>query len=250
MWPKSKRKHGKHGGLACMKLWMTAVCLGSQASVRSSRVDVWSSRGQNLNFGIYPLHLKDYNRLLGCHRMFTVELSWRRQMIKTCICTIFRSKSDIFCGLFFVCFCFGFFSPQVKGIENWVSASGIIQMEAPVFCSSRRRGTVGWENSMQTVQESHRSHWPLAFLAYQKTFGSFQDWSNDLALMYQTNNTSVVPLRTLDPKEISKGFPLYFGPIPFKTKASHRSDKKSIWQDSKRLFLFFCLFSTPVICIF
>lgn len=52
--------------------------------------------------------------------------------------------------------------------------------------------------------------------------------SNDLALMYQTYNTSVVPLRALGPKEISKGFPLYFGPIPFKTKASHRSDKKGI----------------------
>lgn len=70
-------------------------------------------------------------------------------MIKTCICTIFRSKSDIFCGLLFVCFCFGF-PPQVKGIENWVSASGIIQMEAPVFCSSWREGL--WDEKIPCRQ--------------------------------------------------------------------------------------------------
>lgn len=58
-------------------------------------------------------------------------------MIKTCIYTNIRSTSDIFYSLVF-----GFGSPpphQVKGIENWVSASGIIQMEAPVFCSSGRK---------------------------------------------------------------------------------------------------------------
>lgn len=145
-------------------------------------------------------------------------------MIKTC--TSFRSMSDNFCGLFF-----GFGSPhsKVKRIGNWVSASGIIQMEAPVFCSSRRKGL--WDEKIP-CRERRRvidllGHW-LFWCIRRLLDLSKIEISNDLALMYQTNNTSVVPLRACDPKEISKGFPLYFGPIPFKAKASHRSDKKGI----------------------
>lgn len=94
----------------------------------------------------------------------------------------------------------------------------------------QEKGTVGQENLMQRVQSNDGSYWPLAFLVYQKRLLglSMTKVDYDLALIDQTNNTSVMPLRALDPKEKSKGFPFYFGPIPLQTKASHRSDKKGI----------------------
>lgn len=140
--------------------------------------------------------------------------------------------------------------PQIKGIENWVSASGIIQMEAPVFCRSRRTGL--W-NEKILCRECRRvidllGHW-LFWCIRRLLHLSKIEVSDDLALMHQTNNTSVVPLRVHDPKEIRKGFPLYFGPIPFKTKASHRSDEKGIWQDLKRLLLFSVFYASNLYCL-
>lgn len=76
---------------------------------------------------------------------------------------------------------------------------------------------------MQKEQKNHRSHWPLAFLVYQKRLLglSMTKANNDLTLIDQTNNSSAVPLRALDPKDKSKSFPFYFGPIPLQTK--HRT---------------------------
>lgn len=65
---------------------------------------------------------------------------------------------------------FGLFPLQVRGIEN----GSVLKDHADggtCFLQLWEKGT------MQKVQESHRSPWPLAFLVYQKTFGSFQDWS-------------------------------------------------------------------------
>lgn len=52
--------------------------------------------------------------------------------------------------------------------------------------------------------------------------------NTDLALIDQTDKTSTVPLRALDPKEKSKGLPFSFGLVPLQTKASHRSEKRGI----------------------
>lgn len=109
-------------------------------------------------------------------------------------------------------------------MENWVSSSGIIQTEAAAFVALGE-GDCGIRNLMQRVHRNHGSHWPLAFLVYQKRLTGFSTTKGNNE---QTNNTSVVPLRALDPKEKSNGFPFYFAPIPLQTKASHRSEKNGI----------------------
>jgi len=133
--------------MACIKLWTRAVCLVSQ----SSKVDVWRSCGQMLNFGIYPF--KDSSKFLSCHQIFTKELSWRGEIIKTC-------------RVFFF---------WVKEIEIWVSSSEIIQMEAPL----------GWEEPIQRVRSNYRCHLPLAFLVYQKKLLALSmiKINNDVALI-------------------------------------------------------------------
>lgn len=106
-------------------------------------------------------------------------------------------------------------------MENWVTSLGIIQTETAAFVALGE-GDCGMRNLMQRVQRNHGSHWPLAFLVYQKRLRRFSmtKENND-----QTNNTSVVPLRALDPKEKST---FYFAPIPLQMKASHRSGKNGI----------------------
>lgn len=106
---------------------------------------------------------------------------------------------------------------------------GVMQMEVPAFASLEEEDSGIRKPHAESTEESQvllDTH----FLVYQKILWglSMTKVNTDLALIDQTDKTSTVPLRALDPKEKSKGLPFSFGLVPLQTKASHRSEKRGI----------------------